>query len=56
MGELGGRPLATCPSTYLQARLDLRPDGAIALCPETPGFLVHAWIDGKLVSHLQPLG
>lgn len=56
MGELGGRPLMTCPSTYLQARLNLRADGDIELRPETAGFLVHAWIDGQLVSHVQPLG
>jgi 3',5'-cyclic AMP phosphodiesterase CpdA len=56
VGELGGRPLVTCPSTYLQARLDLRAEGDIELRSEPPGFLVHAWIDGQLVSHVQPLG
>ncbi len=55
-GEIGGRPLLTCPSTYLQARLDLRVPGEIDLRPETPGFALHAWLGDQLVSHVQPLG
>jgi 3',5'-cyclic-AMP phosphodiesterase len=55
-GEVGGRPVTTCPSTYLQARLDLRLDGEIELRTETPGFLIHAWIGDQLLSHVQPLG
>lgn len=56
VGEVGGRPLITCPSTYLQARLDLRVPGEIDLRPEPAGFLVHAWLDDQLVSHVQPVG
>jgi Icc protein len=55
-GELGGRPVLTCPSTYLQARLDLRAPGEIELRPEPPGFVVHAWLGDQLVSHVQPIG
>ncbi len=55
-GAIGGRPLLTCPSTYLQARLDLRAPGEIELRPETPGFALHAWLGDELVSHVQPLG
>ena len=55
-GEIGGRPLLACPSTYLQARLDLRVPGEIELRPETAGFALHAWLGDQLVSHVQPLG
>jgi 3',5'-cyclic-AMP phosphodiesterase len=55
-GTVGGRPLMTCPSTYLQARLDLRVPGDIELRPETAGFALHAWLGDELVTHVQPLG
>jgi Icc protein len=52
-----GRPLLICPSTNSALRLDLRPDeDQDAIFEEQPlGFAVHALVDGRLVSHVQPL-
>jgi 3',5'-cyclic AMP phosphodiesterase CpdA len=51
-----GRPLLICPGTSSAVRLDLRPDEAIpfATTAGPVGFAVHALIDGRLVSHVQP--
>lgn len=54
IGQLGGCPVLACPSTNLQARLDLR-HGRMSFAPETPAFLLHVVVDGELVSHLQPV-
>ncbi len=53
-----GRPLLICPSTNSAIRLDLRPDDDIpfALADQPLGFAMHTLIDGRLVSHVQPLG
>jgi 3',5'-cyclic-AMP phosphodiesterase len=52
--ELGGRPVVSVPSTYVQGLLDF---GAteLELSDDPPGFGVHALVDGKLVSHIQPV-
>ncbi len=52
-----GRPLLICPSTNSTVRLDLRPreDLPFEVSPQPVGFLVHAMIDGRLVSHFQSL-
>ena len=50
-GELGGAPVLTVPSTYVQAELDFGAD-EIRLSAEPPGFAVHAWLDGELVSYV----
>lgn len=52
-----GRPLLICPSTNSTVRLDLRPrdDLPFQVSPQPVGFLVHALIDGRLVSHFQSL-
>jgi 3',5'-cyclic-AMP phosphodiesterase len=52
--ELGGRPVMSVPSTYVQGLLDF---GAteLALSDDPPGFAVHALVDGRLVSHVQPV-
>jgi 3',5'-cyclic-AMP phosphodiesterase len=52
--QLGGRPVMSVPSTYIQGLLDF---GAteLALSDDPPGFAVHALVDGKLVSHVQPV-
>jgi hypothetical protein len=45
----------TCPSTYLQARLEI---GAteLVLEPAPPAFALHAGLDdGQVVSHVQPI-
>jgi 3',5'-cyclic AMP phosphodiesterase CpdA len=52
--ELAGRTVVVVPSTYVQARLDF---GAkeVQLSAEPTGFAVHAFADGQLVSHVQPV-
>ena len=52
-----GRPLVICPSTNSAVRLDLRPhdDIPFALAEQPLGFALHTLIDGRLVSHVQPL-
>jgi 3',5'-cyclic-AMP phosphodiesterase len=54
LAELAGRAVLTVPSTYLQAALDFRTTG-IAMRPDPPGFALHAFADGRLVSHLQAI-
>lgn len=53
-GQLAGRPVVTAPSTYVQTRLTLGLD-VFELSDEPSGFIVHALLDGKVVSHLQPV-
>ena len=55
--QFAGRPLLLCPSTNSTLRLDLRPEEGLPLAfDEQPlGFAVHALVDGRLVSHVQPL-
>ena len=51
---LAGRPAMTIPGSYAQAPLDftaLEP----AMVPEPLAFALHTVIDGRLVSHTQPL-
>lgn len=52
-----GRPLLVCPSTNSALRLDLRAreDIPFAVADEPLGLAVHALVDGRLVSHVQPL-
>jgi len=52
--ELGGRPVMSVPSTYVQGLLDFDAT-VLALSDDPPGFAVHALVDGKLVSHIQPV-
>ena len=47
-------PVLTCASTNLQSTLDFSADH-MAVTHEPPSFLVHALVDGELVSHLQPV-
>jgi len=57
MTAFAGRPLVVCPSTNSALRLDLRPrdDVPFAMAPQPLGFAVHALVDNRLVSHVQPL-
>ncbi len=52
-----GRPLLICPSTNSAVRLDLRErdDLPFTVGDQPLGFAVHALVDGRLVSHVQPL-
>jgi 3',5'-cyclic-AMP phosphodiesterase len=52
--ELGGRSVLAVPSTYVQARLDFGAE-QVHLSSDPPGFVVHALLDGDLVSHVQPV-
>lgn len=51
---LAGCPVVTVPSTNIQARLEFGVDD-FDMVAETPGFAVHALVDGELVSHIQPV-
>jgi 3',5'-cyclic AMP phosphodiesterase CpdA len=52
-----GRPLLICPSTNSAVLLDLRArdDIPFAVSCQPLGFAVHTLVDGRLVSHVQPL-
>jgi 3',5'-cyclic-AMP phosphodiesterase len=53
--ELAGRVVLTAPSVYVQGRLDFASQ-ELELSDERAGFVVHALVDGELVSHVQPVG
>jgi hypothetical protein len=52
---LGGCGVLACPSTYLQAPLEI-PGDELRLVDEPAGFFLHAELGEDLVSHLQPIG
>jgi len=51
---LAGVPVVTVPSTNIQAKLEFGVD-EFDMVAETPGFAVHALVDGEVVSHIQPV-
>ena len=53
-GVVGGCGVVACPSTNLQAKLEIGAEG-FTIVREPPAFAVHALMDGELVSHLQPV-
>jgi 3',5'-cyclic AMP phosphodiesterase CpdA len=53
-GVAGGCGVVACPSTNLQAKLEIGAEG-FTVVREPPAFAVHALLDGGLVSHLQPV-
>ena len=53
-GVIGGCGVVACPSTNLQAKLEIGTEG-FTIVREPPAFAVHALLDGGLVSHLQPV-
>jgi 3',5'-cyclic AMP phosphodiesterase CpdA len=53
-GVVGGCGVVACPSTNLQAKLEIGTDG-FTIVREPPAYAVHALLDGELVSHLQPV-
>lgn len=55
VAELAGRAVVTVPSTYLQAALDFTAP-KLQMCPDPPGFAIHALRDGSLATHLQRIG
>lgn len=54
--EFAGLPALTAPSTATSLALRLDPGAMPASYSEPPAMLLHLWRDGRLVSHLQPLG
>jgi 3',5'-cyclic-AMP phosphodiesterase len=52
--ELGGCAVLSVPSTYVQGLLDFNAT-ELELSADPPGFAVHALVDGRLVSHIQPV-
>ncbi len=53
-GTLAGCGVVVCPSTWLQAPLEIGMS-EIALLREPPAFAVHAQVDGGVVSHIEPI-
>ncbi len=54
--QFGGTLAMTAPSTAHQIVLDLQPGAPATYRREPPGFLVHALIDGRVVTHLACVG
>ena len=54
VSELAGCPLLVVPSTYVQARLDLRAE-RLELSDDPAGFAVHNLTGGQLLSHVVPV-
>jgi 3',5'-cyclic-AMP phosphodiesterase len=55
VAEISGRSVLAAPSTSLQARLDFSAE-KFEMVPEPPGYVIHAVLDGQIVSHVQPVG
>ncbi len=55
VGELGGTPVLAIPSTDVQLALDFAA-AELRFVHEPPCFAVHVLADGRLVSHIQPIG
>ncbi len=52
----GGTLACMCPSTAQQLVLDLAVDAEIRIAYEPPAFMLHAWVDGRMVTHTVPIG
>jgi 3',5'-cyclic-AMP phosphodiesterase len=55
VGTLGGCGVIACTSNHLQARLEIGM-AELQFVHEPPAFVLHALLDGELVSHVQPIG
>jgi 3',5'-cyclic-AMP phosphodiesterase len=53
-GRLGGATVLVAPSTCEQLALDLVAD-EIGFTREPPSFAIHTVVDGRIVSHVQPV-
>ncbi len=56
LGSVGGCPVFTCPSTWIQGRLDFAHPHELSVVAEPPGFAVHLAVGGELTTHVQPVG
>lgn len=54
--RFGGTLASTCPSPAHQVALDLREAGPDCFVMEPPGYQLHAWRGGRLVTHTVVLG
>lgn len=54
--DVGGRPALTCPSPAHQVALDIDPQAPSQFRMEPPGFMLHWWNDGRLVTHTAFIG
>jgi 3',5'-cyclic AMP phosphodiesterase CpdA len=54
--RFGNTLASTCPSPAHQVALDLRIDGPDCFVMEPPGYQLHLWRDGRLVSHSCAIG
>lgn len=52
--DLAGRPVLAIPSVYEQAKLDFGLTD-FEMSTDPPAFAVHTLVDGRLVSHIQPI-
>lgn len=55
VGHVGGTPVVAIPSCDMQLALDFRSP-AFHMVHEPPCFAVHLLVDGRIVSHVQPIG
>lgn len=53
VGCVASCPVMSCPSTWRQSALDLRPGAPLRLEERRPGFAVHVLVDGAIVSHIR---
>jgi 3',5'-cyclic-AMP phosphodiesterase len=56
LGSVGGCPVFTCPSTWIQGELDFGHPDELSVVAEPPGFAVHVAVAGELTTHVQPVG
>lgn len=54
--DIGGRPALTCPSPAHQVALDIDAEAPSRFTMEPPGYMLHWWHDGRLVSHTVAIG
>lgn len=54
--DVGGRTALTCPSPAHQVALDIDENAPSCFRMEPPGFMLHWWNDGRLVSHTAFIG
>jgi 3',5'-cyclic AMP phosphodiesterase CpdA len=53
-GTAGGCGVVVCPSTHLQAPLEIGTT-ELRLVREPPAFALHSRVDGGIASHIQPI-
>ncbi|WP_110685037.1 phosphodiesterase [Salinicola aestuarinus] len=54
--RFGGTIASCCPSNAHQVALDLREGGPSAFVMEPPGYQLHLWRDGELITHHAVIG